>query len=58
MRASATADAPITTNADTVVIGVFEGKGIPHDLEGRPLQALVDAGEARPTFKHLALHHG
>jgi leucyl aminopeptidase len=58
MRASATADAPITTNADTVVIGVFEGKGIPHDLEGGPLQALVDAGEARPTFKHLALHHG
>jgi leucyl aminopeptidase len=58
MRASATTDAPITTNADTVVIGVFEGKGIPHDLEGGPLQALVDAGEARPTFKHLALHHG
>jgi leucyl aminopeptidase len=57
MRASATTDAPVTTNADTVAIGVFDGKGIPHDLEGGPLQALVDAGEARPTFKHLALHH-
>ncbi len=58
MRASATTDAPIATDADTVAIGVFEGKGIPHDLEGGPLQALVDAGEARPTFRHLALHHG
>jgi leucyl aminopeptidase len=58
MRASATTDAPIATNADTVAIGVFEGKGIAHDLDGGPLQALVDAGEARPTFKHLALHHG
>jgi leucyl aminopeptidase len=58
MRASATTDAPIATNADTVAVGVFEGKGIAHDLDGGPLQALVDAGEARPTFKHLALHHG
>jgi leucyl aminopeptidase len=58
MRASATTDAPIATGADTVAIGVFEGKGIAHDLDGAPLQALVDSGEARPTFKHLALHHG
>jgi leucyl aminopeptidase len=58
MRASATTDAPIAVDADTVAIGVFEGKGIPHDLEGGPLQALVDAGEARSTFRHLALHHG
>jgi leucyl aminopeptidase len=58
MRASATTDAPIATDADTIAIGVFEGKGIAHDLEGGPLQALLDAGEARPTFKHLGLHHG
>jgi leucyl aminopeptidase len=58
MRASATTAGPIATDADTVAIGVFEGKGISHDLEGSPLQALVDAGEARPTFRHLALHHG
>jgi leucyl aminopeptidase len=58
MRASATTDAPIAVDADTVAIGVFDGKGIPHDLEGAPLQALLDAGEARSTFKHLALHHG
>jgi leucyl aminopeptidase len=58
MRASATTDAPIATGADTIAIGVFEGKGIAHDLEGAPLQALVDSGEARSTFRHLALHHG
>src|SRR5918994_4335478 len=58
MRASATTDAPVATDADTIAIGVFEGKGIAHDLEGGPLQALLDAGEARPSFKHLALHHG
>src|SRR5215218_8760348 len=58
MRASATTDAPIATDADTVAIGVFEGKGIAHDLDGAPLQALLDAAEARPSFRHLALHHG
>jgi leucyl aminopeptidase len=58
MRASATTDAPITTDADTIAIGVFDGKGIAHDLDGAPLQALVDSGEARSSFKHLALHHG
>src|SRR3954471_18192195 len=58
MRASATTDAPIATGADTVAIGVFEGKGIPPHLKDGPLQALVDAGEARSTFRHLALHHG
>ena len=32
-------------------------EGIAHDLEGAPLAALLDSGEARTTFKHLALHH-
>ncbi|HEX7300363.1 MAG TPA: leucyl aminopeptidase [Solirubrobacteraceae bacterium] len=58
MRASATTNAPAATDADTVAIGIFDGKGIPHDLEGAPLTALVESGEARSTFKHLALHHG
>jgi leucyl aminopeptidase len=40
-----------------VALGVFDGKRIPHDLEGAPLQALLDAGEARTSFKHLALTH-
>jgi len=58
MRASASLDAPVALDADTVAIGVFEDEGIPHDLDGGPLQALLDSGEARPAFKHLALHHG
>jgi leucyl aminopeptidase len=57
MRASATTDAPAATDADTIAVGVFEGKGIPHDLDGAPLTALLDSGEARSTFKHLALEH-
>ncbi len=58
MRASATTDAPKATSADTIAIGVFEDEGIAHDLDGAPLTALLDSGEARATFKHLALHHG
>jgi leucyl aminopeptidase len=57
MDVSATTAAPVDTAADTVALGVFAGKAIPHDLEGAPLQALLDAGEARTTFKHLAVTH-
>jgi leucyl aminopeptidase len=58
MRASATTEAPAATNADTIAIGVFDDEGIAHDLEGAPLTALLESGEARTSFKHLALHHG
>jgi len=57
MDVSATTAAPVDTAADTVALGLFAGKRIPHDLEGAPLQGLVDAGEARATFRHLALTH-
>lgn len=57
MKASATTAAPIETEADTVALGVFDGKRIPHDVEGAPLQALLDSREARPKWKHLALTH-
>jgi leucyl aminopeptidase len=57
MHASATTDAPAATEADTVVVGVFDDEGVAHDLEGAPLGALLEAGEARTSFKHLALHH-
>jgi leucyl aminopeptidase len=58
MRASATTDAPATTDADTIAVGVFDDEGVAHDLEGAPLGGLLEAGEARTSFKHLALHHG
>ncbi len=57
MDVTATPAAPTETTADTVALGVFEGKRIPHDLDGAPLQALLDSGEARPRFEHLAHTH-
>ncbi len=57
MRTSATTAAPIDTAADTVALGVFEGKRIPHDLPGGPLQALLDTGEARTAPRGLAHTH-
>jgi leucyl aminopeptidase len=53
----ATTDSPLNTNADTIAIGVIEGEPIAHDLEGGPLQALVDGGEAQAKPRKLAVTH-
>jgi leucyl aminopeptidase len=42
---------------DTIVVGVFEGERVAHDFDGGTLQSLLDRGEAKPAFKHLALAH-
>src|SRR4051795_8507341 len=55
MQTRATTDAPANTAADTIVVGVFEDEGVAHDLPGGELAALLDSGEAKRTFKHLAL---
>jgi len=39
------------------VVGLFEGEGIPHDLEGEALGALLAAGEAKPGLRKLAHTH-
>jgi len=57
LRTSATTAAPVDTRADTVALGVFDGKRIPHDLPGGPLQALLDSGEARTAPRALAHTH-
>ena len=57
MRARSTTDAPGATAADTVAVGVFEGKAIAHDVQDGALQALVDSGEARPALRKVALAH-
>ena len=57
MHVSATTDAPPATNADTIVVGVFEDEGIAHD-HGGVLQALVDSGEAKRGLRKLAVTHG
>src|SRR5262249_40441507 len=41
---------------DTIAVGVFEGKGISHDVDG-VLQGLVDSGEAKAGLRKLAVAH-
>lgn len=57
MHVLATVSAPVDTDADTIAIGVFDGKGVAHDVEDGALQALLDRGEARTSFRHLAVTH-
>src|SRR3712207_596745 len=57
MEVRATTAGPLELDADTVVVGLFEGKGIPHDVEGGALTALVESGEAKPGFRKLAHRH-
>ncbi|MCW2996011.1 MAG: Leucyl aminopeptidase [Conexibacter sp.] len=57
MRVTATTEAAASTAADTVVVGLVEGEGVPHDVEEGALQALVDAGEAQASPGALAVAH-
>src|SRR5918992_1499391 len=57
MLVRATTDDPPDTGADTVVVGVFASKGIPHDVEDGALGALVESGEARSEFRSLTHTH-
>src|SRR5918995_1196063 len=57
MEIRATTDDPPGTGADTIVVGVFEGKGVPHDVPDGALGALVESGEARSEFRALTHAH-
>ncbi|MGA2928885.1 MAG: leucyl aminopeptidase [Solirubrobacteraceae bacterium] len=57
MLVEPTTEAPLCTNADTIVIGVFEGEEVAHDVGDEVLGALLASGEARRDFKHLAVTH-
>lgn len=57
MRVTSTTDAPLQTGADTIAVGVFEDEGVAHDVGDGALQALLDCGEARRSFKHVAVAH-
>ncbi|HEU4701806.1 MAG TPA: M17 family peptidase N-terminal domain-containing protein, partial [Conexibacter sp.] len=57
MRITATTDNPLETGADTIVVGVFDGEDVAHDAGDGTLQRLLDRGEARRAFKHLAVAH-
>jgi leucyl aminopeptidase len=57
VQTEATTSAPLQTSADTVVIGVVEGEGIPHDLPGGELSAMLSSGEASAAPRRLAVTH-
>jgi leucyl aminopeptidase len=53
-----TTNAPaLSTDADTVVFAVFDDGPLQADEAQQPLEALLDSGEAKARFKHLALTH-
>ena len=54
MEVTASTEAPLATDADTIVVGLVDGEGVAHD-RGGALRALVDAGEAKAEFKKLAV---
>src|SRR4051794_6946129 len=57
MRVTATTEAAAETAADTIVVGLVEGEGVPHDVEDGVLGALVEAGEAKTAPRSLAVAH-
>ncbi|MGI8904694.1 MAG: leucyl aminopeptidase family protein [Solirubrobacteraceae bacterium] len=57
MDTEATTASPLATDADTIVVGVFEGEDVAHDVPGGALAALLESGEARRAFKRLAVVH-
>ena len=57
MNVEATTASPLDTEADTIVVGVFEGEGVAHDVPDGSLSALLESGEAKRKREHLALAH-
>ena len=55
MRVTATTEPPSATAADTFVVGVFDDEDVAHDTSDGALGALLERGEAKRTFKHLAV---
>jgi DNA-binding CsgD family transcriptional regulator len=57
MRVSSTTSSPPDSGADTLVVGVFDGETVAHDVEGGALQRLIDSGEARTAYRHVSVGH-
>ncbi len=47
----------LSTDADTVVFALLDDEPLQVDEARQPLEALLDSGEAKGRFKHLALTH-
>ena len=57
MRVTATTQNARETEADTIVVGVFEGEDVAHDVQDGVLQGLLESGEARRGFRKAAVGH-
>jgi leucyl aminopeptidase len=57
VHVEATTASPLATGADTIVVGIFEGEEVAHDVPGGALSELLSSGEAKREFKHLATTH-
>jgi leucyl aminopeptidase len=55
MQVGSTTDGPFDTDADTIVLGVFDGEPAGAGEGAGELASLLASGEARTTFRHLAL---
>ena len=54
VHVTATTQPPAQTDADTIVVGLLEGEPPAADDLGAAVSALLEAGEARPRYRHLA----
>jgi leucyl aminopeptidase len=57
VHVEATTASPLATEADTIVIGLFDDEPIAHDVADGTLTAMRSSGEARSEFKRLAVAH-
>ena len=57
MDVAATTENPAATGADTIVVGVFEGEDVAHDLPDQAIGNLLESGEARREASSLAVLH-
>jgi leucyl aminopeptidase len=55
VQVEATTAGPLDSGADTIVVGVFEGEDVAHDLPGGVLGALLSSGEAQRECGRLAV---
>ncbi len=57
VQVQASTGSPLSTGADTVAVGIFEGEEPGFDLPGGELAALLQSGEGRRAYRRVALTH-
>ena len=57
VHVESTTDSPLSTDADTIAVGVFDGEQVAHDVGDGVLGALLGTGEASTKLGRLAVTH-